>query len=511
MTRMETFVPTGSPPADLSFHTDNASILEGLRLTGRQEMSHMQTNAVVPHTVTVGKHRLGGNEDLFLILGPCVIESEALAQEVATEVARVGQVTGLPVLFKSSFDKANRTSVDSFRGPGLERGLRILADIRAKTGLPVVSDIHAPDQAAPAAEVLDVIQIPAFLCRQTDLLVAAGRTGKAVNIKKGQFLAPEDMKHAVEKVLGTGNANILVTERGSSFGYGDLVVDMRSMPRLGRLGFPVVFDATHSSQFPGQGPGCSGGDRSYVAPLASAAVAVGAHGVFMEVHPDPDRALCDGPNSLNLRDLESLAKHLQQIHALTRPPRAFTPSQPASEQVSKPHPLPLEEQLKKIRLLVLDVDGVLTDGRITFGSGKLEIKSFDVRDGHGIKIAKRCGLEMAFVTGRSSEVLPRRAEELGIEKVYQQIWDKKPVLKELMEFYSLQPDQVAVVGDDVVDIPLFRRAGIGFTVPEAPSEVLAAATYVTRHRGGYGAVREVIEMILKAQDKWHGALARYYE
>ena len=471
----------------------------------------MHCSAIVPHTVQVGKHRLGGNEGLFLILGPCVIESETLALEVAEEVARVGQVTGMPVLFKSSFDKANRTSVDSFRGPGLERGLRILSDIRGKTGLPIVSDIHSPDQAAPAAEVLDVIQIPAFLCRQTDLLVAAGRTGKAVNIKKGQFQAPEDMRHAVEKVLGTGNADVLLTERGTSFGYGDLVVDMRSILRMGGIGFPVVFDATHSSQFPGQGPGCSGGDRSYVAPLASAAVAVGADGVFMEVHPDPDRALCDGPNSLNLKNLESLAKHLQQVHALAQTRSMSAPAPRASEQTEEPGTPSLEEQLKKIRLIILDVDGVLTDGRITFGSQELEIKSFDVRDGHGIKIAKRCGLELAFVTGRTSEVVPRRAEELGIDKVYQKVWDKKPVLMELMESLSLQPEQVAAVGDDVVDIPLFRRVGVGFTVPEAPSEVLAAASYVTRHRGGYGAVREVIEMILRAQGMWDKALARYYE
>jgi 2-dehydro-3-deoxyphosphooctonate aldolase (KDO 8-P synthase) len=471
----------------------------------------MQCSAIVPHTVQVRNRRLGGHEGLFLILGPCVIESEALALEVAEEVARVGRATGIPVLFKSSFDKANRTSVDSFRGPGLERGLRILSDIREKTGLPVVSDIHSPDQAAPAGQVLDVIQIPAFLCRQTDLLVAAGRTGKAVNIKKGQFLAPEDMKHAVEKVLGTGNAEILLTERGSSFGYGDLVVDMRSILRMGRLGFPVVFDATHSSQFPGQGPGCSGGDRSYVAPLARAAVAVGADGVFMEVHPDPDRALCDGPNSLRLEDLEPLATNLKKIHALAPARSAAESGLPDPEQTSNPETATLEEKLKKIRLIVFDVDGVLTDGRITFGSGNLEIKSFDVRDGHGIKIAKRCGLEVALVTGRTSEVVPRRAEELGITKVYQQIWDKKPVLAELLESLSLQPEQVAAVGDDVVDIPLFRRVGVGFTVPEAPAEVLAAAAYVTRHHGGYGAAREVVELILKAQGKWDNALARYYE
>jgi len=471
----------------------------------------MNRTVTVPGAGPSGNYVLGGGGDLFFILGPCVIESEQLTLDVAAEVARIGRAAGVPVLFKSSFDKANRTSQDSFRGPGLREGLRILSEVKEKTGLPIVSDIHTPDQAGLAAAVLDVIQIPALLSRQTDLLVAAGRTGRVVNIKKGQFLAPEDMRHAIGKVLSTGNQGILLTERGASFGYGDLVADMRSIVRMKPFGFPVVFDATHSSQFPGRGDGCSAGDRSFVAPLARAAVAAGADGIFMEVHPDPEQALCDGPNSLALQDLEPLILNLRDIRRLVvsaneRAVDAATP--PVSPEARSSG---FEDQLKNIRLIIFDVDGVLTDGRITFGSGNLEIKSFNVRDGHGIKIAKRCGLEVAFVTGRTSEVVTHRAEDLGVTHVYQGIWDKKPVLAQLLDSLGLRPEEVAIVGDDVVDIPLMLRVGVGFTVPEAPEEVRRAARYITGAKGGHGAAREVVELILKAQAKWDAALARYYE
>jgi 2-dehydro-3-deoxyphosphooctonate aldolase (KDO 8-P synthase) len=449
-------------------------------------------------------------QGLFFIVGPCVIESEELVTEVARVVARIAHDTGAPFLFKSSYDKANRTSVESFRGPGIKDGLAILARVREATGLLLVSDIHAPEQAPMAAAVLDVLQIPAFLCRQTDLLVAAGSTGKCVNVKKGQFLSPDDMEHAIRKIASTGNSRIMLTERGSSFGYQDLVVDMRSIVRMKRFGLPVVFDATHSAQLPGRGSGCSGGDRSLVAPLARAATAAGADGIFMEVHPDPDRALCDGPNSLALRDLEPLVKNLLDIRKLLPDQYPRSSLNSGSTEIRVPEDT-LQERLKKIRLIVLDVDGIMTDGRIIFGSDGLEIKSFDVRDGHGIKIAKRCGLHLAVVTGRMSDIVPRRAAELDISRVYQRIWDKRPVMEELLAELGLTAEEVAVLGDDVVDIPLFRRAGAGFTVPEAPAEVLSAAHYVTRHRGGRGAVREAIEMILKAQGKWDHALARYYE
>jgi 2-dehydro-3-deoxyphosphooctonate aldolase (KDO 8-P synthase) len=455
----------------------------------------------------IGDHRFGAG--LFLILGPCVIESEELTLQVAREIARISGATEIPVIFKASFDKANRTSIDSYRGPGMERGLRILAKVKRETGLPVISDIHTPDQAAPASAVLDVIQIPAFLSRQTDLLLAAGQTGRTINIKKGQFQSPEDVEHAVNKVLSTGNNKIILTERGASFGYQDLIADMRSIVKMKSFGFPVVFDATHSAQFPGRGNGRSGGDRTLVPPLARAAVAAGADGIFMETHPDPDNALCDGPNSLPLAELEPLVVILRDIWKIVAASSAYIP-RPLSEPTEPSGPS-LDEKLKKIRLIIFDVDGVLTDGRITFGSGQIEIKSFNVRDGHGIKIAKRCGLDIAFVTGRSSEVVIRRAQDLGIEKVYQGMWDKRPALAELMQELNLASDQVAVVGDDIVDIPLMRRVGVSFTVPEAPENVRREAQVITRNNGGCGAAREIVEMILKAQDKWDLAMQRYYE
>jgi len=262
--------------------------------------------------VEVAGRTLGG-EGLFLIAGPCVIESQELCLEVAGRLAEASRRLDLPLIFKASFDKANRTSLDSFRGPGLEAGLKILARVKAETGLPVLSDIHAPEQAAPAAEVLDVIQIPAFLSRQTDLLRAAAETGKPVNVKKGQFLAPEDMVQVAAKLRAAGGGQIILTERGSFFGYHNLVVDMRSLVIMGRLGHPVVFDATHSVQRPSGLGACSGGDREMIAPLARAAVAVGVDGVFMEVHPRPEEALCDGPNSWPLDRFEALAARLKDI------------------------------------------------------------------------------------------------------------------------------------------------------------------------------------------------------
>jgi len=255
----------------------------------------------------------------FVIAGPCVLEAPDLVLAVARELAAVAGRLGLPLVFKSSFDKANRTALDSFRGPGMEQGLKLLARVKAETGLPVLTDIHLPDQAAPVAQVADVLQIPAFLCRQTDLLAAAAATGRIVNVKKGQFLAPWDMKNPVDKLRGAGCDRIWLTERGSSFGYNNLVVDMRSLPVMAGLGFPVVFDATHAVQLPGGQGGSSGGQREFVPVLARAAVAAGARGVFLEVHPDPDKALCDGPNSLRLDRLEPLLRQLQAIWSLDAP------------------------------------------------------------------------------------------------------------------------------------------------------------------------------------------------
>jgi len=259
-----------------------------------------------------------GDGNLFLIAGPCVLESADATLAVAADLIRLAERWNLPLIFKSSYDKANRTSHTSFRGPGLKEGLEILARVRSDFNLPVLSDIHSVAEAEEAAEVLDILQIPAFLCRQTDLVLAAAATGKPVNVKKGQFMAPWDMVNVVAKLHSKGNHQVLLTERGTSFGYNNLVVDMRSLQIMKENGL-VVFDATHSVQLPGGAGDCSGGDRSYVGTLARAAVAAGVDGVFLEVHPDPDQARCDGPNSLPLAELDELIDTLLKIHLAANP------------------------------------------------------------------------------------------------------------------------------------------------------------------------------------------------
>lgn len=270
--------------------------------------------------VRIGSLTLGPGHALAFIAGPCVIESAAHALDLALAIRGVADRTGAPLIFKASYDKANRTSIDSYRGPGLEAGLRILADIRARTGLPVLTDVHEPAHAAAAAEVVDVLQIPAFLSRQTDLITAAARTGKPVNVKKGQFLSPRDMRHVVAKIRTAGNDAVLLTERGVSFGYNNLVVDMRAFPMLRELGCPVIFDVTHSLQLPGAGEGVTSGLAEYIEPLASAGAAAGIDGIFMEVHEEPARARSDAANALRLDLLEPLIVKLTRIHALASVP-----------------------------------------------------------------------------------------------------------------------------------------------------------------------------------------------
>jgi len=268
--------------------------------------------------ILIGDVKIGGKRPLVLIAGPCVMEDEKSTLRCAERLMTITNGVSIPLIFKASYDKANRTSVTSYRGPGLKEGLRILARVKEELGVPVLSDIHSIEQVEPAAQVLDVIQIPAFLCRQTDLLVAAAASGRVLNIKKGQFLAPWDMENVVGKSLSTGNDRIILTERGVSFGYNNLVSDMRSLPIMRRLGYPVIFDATHSVQLPGGQGGTSGGQREFLEYLARAAVATGIDGVFMEVHNDPDQALCDGPNSSRLDDLPGLLKKLKAIDAIVK-------------------------------------------------------------------------------------------------------------------------------------------------------------------------------------------------
>jgi 2-dehydro-3-deoxyphosphooctonate aldolase (KDO 8-P synthase) len=268
--------------------------------------------------MVLGSLRLGAANPLFLIAGPCVIESEAHARTMAERVGRVAADAGVPYIFKASYDKANRSSVKSFRGPGLKEGLRILAKIKSTLNLPILTDIHEPSHAQPAAEVCDVLQIPAFLSRQTDLLSAAAKTGRIVNVKKAQFLSPWDMTNVVEKIAAHGNDQILLTERGASFGYQNLVVDMRCFPILQKLGYPVVFDVTHSVQLPGGQGHASGGQPEFIEPLARAGVAAGVDGIFLETHDNPAAALSDGPNALPLSQLPTLLARLQQLSTLVR-------------------------------------------------------------------------------------------------------------------------------------------------------------------------------------------------
>lgn len=259
-----------------------------------------------------------GADKLTILAGPCVIETMEILEQTAEELKKITQRLGINFVFKASFDKANRSSLKAYRGPGIEKGLEMLAKIKKDFNVPIVTDIHTEEEAKIASEVADILQIPAFLCRQTDLLIAAAKTGKIINIKKGQFLAPEQMESLINKVEESGNSNITVTERGTTFGYNNLVSDFRAIPIMQGFGYPIIFDATHSVQLPGAGGTCSGGDRAFVPVLAKSAVAAGANGLFFEVHPNPEKALCDGPNMIALKDAESLFKVCREIFEIAR-------------------------------------------------------------------------------------------------------------------------------------------------------------------------------------------------
>ena len=291
-------------------------------MIGERLLMNTKPNSIV----TVGKVRFGNALPLTLIAGPCVLESRAHAFEMVAALKEIAARRGMGLVYKTSFDKANRTSGAGARGLGLDKALPIFAELREKFDVPILTDVHQPKQCARVAEVADILQIPAFLCRQTDLLVAAANTGKPVNVKKGQFLAPWDMKNVVEKITGAGNANVLVTERGVSFGYNTLVTDMRALPLLAKIGAPVIFDATHSVQQPGGQGTSSGGERDFVPVLARAAVAVGVAGVFIETHQDPDRAPSDGPNMLPLKQLEPLLERLTQFDKLAKASGTVSPA-----------------------------------------------------------------------------------------------------------------------------------------------------------------------------------------
>jgi 2-dehydro-3-deoxyphosphooctonate aldolase (KDO 8-P synthase) len=454
-----------------------------------------------------GEVQVGGGAPI-LIAGPCVIEDDAggaRALDVARLVAGHTRAAGVPLVFKASFDKANRTRLASYRGPGLARGLAILADVRAALGVPVLTDVHEPDQADAVAAVVDVLQVPAFLCRQSDLVTAVARAaaehGRAVNLKKGQFLAPQDMAHVVEKARAGGATHLMVTERGTTFGYADLVVDMRSLVRLRDTGAAVIFDATHSVQRPGLGAGVTGGDRELAPVLARAAAAVGVDGLFAEVHPDPDRALSDGPNALTPALLARLLADLVRIRdafalsSTTAPVVAPAPS--AAPTV--PEPGDLLARAARVRLLVCDVDGVLTDGRLYYGPADEPSLAFHIRDGSGFVRLRKAGLQIALLSGRRNAIAERRAARLGVDHVITGEVQKLPALERLLTTCGLTAGDVAYVGDDILDLPVLRRVGLAVAVADAAPEVRRAAHLVTQRPGGRGAVREVCDLLLRAR------------
>lgn len=442
--------------------------------------------------VKINDISVGYGAPLALISGPCVIEDYETTFEIALFLKELTQRLDIPFVFKASYDKANRTSVHSFRGPGLRNGLDILARIKSKLGISILSDVHRISEAEAAAEVLDVIQIPAFLCRQTDFILGVAKTGKPVNIKKGQFLAPWDMKNVAEKLASAGNRQLLLTDRGTMFGYNNLVADFRGIRIMQETGYPVIFDATHSVQLPGGAGTSSGGQREFAPILARAAVAAGADGIFLEVHKDPDKALCDGPNSLRLDTLYELFSQLKAIRRAVR-----TAVFPANG---------LRDRLKQIKLLLLDVDGVLTDGSIIYDDNGAQTKNFNVRDGLGIRLLMKVGIGVGIITGRVSDALRHRCKNLGIDLVFDGIIDKAPLLEKIMKQTGLLPENIAFIGDDLLDTPLMKRIGVPVAVADAHESVLEAALMVTEARGGAGAVREVCEAILKAQGLWEKIL-----
>jgi len=429
---------------------------------------------------------IGNGSPLVLISGPCVIEDYETTYEIASYLKTLTQKLGIPFIFKASYDKANRTSIHSFRGPGMKDGLETLHRIKSELGIRILSDVHATDEVGPAAQVLDIIQIPAFLCRQTDFILAVAKTGKPVNIKKGQFLAPWDMAYIVEKLTSTGNSGILITERGAMFGYNNLVADFRSIKIMQDTGWPVIFDATHSVQFPGGSGASSGGQREFAPILARAAVASGADGIFMEVHKDPDKALCDGPNSLKLDTLYALLSQLKAFR------NVLTEGSFKENSIS--------DKLKRIKLLLLDVDGVLTDGSIIYSDSGEETKAFNVRDGMGIRLLMKAKLKVGIVTGRSSGSLRHRCKNLGIDLVFEGITDKGALLDRILEQTGTSPEEIAFAGDDLLDVSLMKRVGLSIAVADAHKTVIENADMVTESKGGAGAVREVCEAILNAQE-----------
>jgi 2-dehydro-3-deoxyphosphooctonate aldolase (KDO 8-P synthase) len=445
---------------------------------------------------------IGGNTRFVLIAGPCAIESEEMTMMVAAKLKEICEELQIHLIFKSSFDKANRSSVKSPRGLGMERGLEILQRVKTELNLPIVTDVHETWQCAPVAEVADMLQIPAFLSRQTDLLVAAAKTGKIVNVKKGQFMAPWDMKNVIDKLSDSGNENILLCERGSSFGYNNLVVDMTGLVEMRSYGFPVVFDATHAVQKPGGQGTSTGGNREMVPYLMRAALAVGVDAIFAEVHPDPDHAFSDGPNQLYLSEIKQI---LQQAIAIDNITKQLTVDSEQLTVYNKQETLQVKLQTAncklqtKIKLLLTDVDGVLTDAGMYYTESGDEIKKFNTHDGMGLQIIRDKGIKTGIITSENTKMVERRFNKLKLDYLYQgkREGGKLASVMEICEKEGITLSEVAYIGDDVNCFDLLSAVGLAACPANALDTIKNIPGMIQmKKKGGEGCVREFVEMII---------------
>lgn len=438
---------------------------------------------------------IGGNTRFVLIAGPCAIESEEMTMMVAAKLKEICEELQIHLIFKSSFDKANRSSVKSPRGLGMKRGLEILQRVKTELNLPIVTDVHETWHCAPVAEVADMLQIPAFLSRQTDLLVAAARTGKIVNVKKGQFMAPWDMKNVIDKLSDSGNENILLCERGSSFGYNNLVVDMTGLVEMRSYGFPVVFDATHAVQKPGGQGTSTGGNREMVPYLMRAALAVGVDAIFAEVHPDPDHAFSDGPNQLYLSDIKQI---LQQAIAIDNITKRIENQEPrAKNQESRTQNS--EHKTRNIKLVLTDVDGVLTDAGMYYTESGDEIKKFNTHDGMGLQLIRNKGIKTGIITSENTKMVERRFNKLKLDYLYQgkREGGKLASVMEICEKEGISLSEVAYIGDDVNCFDLLSAVGLAACPANALDTIKNIPGMIQmKKKGGEGCVREFVEMII---------------
>jgi len=448
------------------------------------------------HKINVlNRFDIGGNSRFVLIAGPCAIESEEMTMEVAAKLKEICQELGIHLIFKSSFDKANRSSVKAPRGLGMKRGLEILQRVKTELDLPIVTDVHETWQCAPVAEVADMLQIPAFLSRQTDLLIAAAKTGKIVNVKKGQFMAPWDMKNVIDKLRDSGNENILLCERGSSFGYNNLIVDMTGLVEMRSYGYPVVFDATHAVQKPGGQGTSTGGNREMVPYLMRAALAVGVDAIFAEVHPDPDHAFSDGPNQIHLSKIREILEQAIAIDNITKQltvnskQQALSPILPTTDY----------QLLTKIKLFLTDVDGVLTDAGMYYSEAGDELKKFNTHDGMGLQLIREKGIKTGIITSENTKMVERRFNKLKLDYLYQgkREGGKLASVQEICEKEGITLAEVAYIGDDVNCFELLSSVGLA----ACPADALDAIKNIPgiiqmKKKGGEGCVREFVEMII---------------